>query len=145
MLSLFASILLLAAGGTSIDQQFGAWRATEGCAHDADNFGCTRTLSQSNPNLDVILIFRDSFVIRATVRSCDQEATRVSFTPPDPKEWRRLTLAGRIDQTKRVLTQWAEASAIGCSHPAALSFDGFENGFSRLDAAASGDVAAPSK
>jgi hypothetical protein len=144
MLSVFASILLLAAGSTSPDQQFGAWRATEGCAHDADNFGCTRTLSQSSPNLDVILIFRDSLVIRATVRSCDQEATRVSFAA-DPKGWRRLTLAGRIDQTKRVLTQWAEASVMGCSHPAALSFDGFENGFSRLDAAALADVAAPSK
>jgi hypothetical protein len=143
MLSVVAFVLLLAAGGTTSDQQFGVWQATERCAHDADSFGCTRTLSQSNPNLDVILIFRDSFAIRATVRSCDQEATRVSFTP-DPKEWKRLTLAGRMDQTKRVLTQWAEASGIGCGHPAALSFDGFEDGFSHLDAA-SADVTASSK
>lgn len=140
MLSVIAPVLLLAAGSTTSDQQFGAWRATERCAHDADNVGCTRTLSQSNPNLDVILILRDSFAIRATVRSCDQEATRVSFTP-DPKEWKRLPLAGRIDQTKRVLMQWAEASVIGCGYPAVLSLDGFENGFSRLDAAASADIA----
>lgn len=106
-----------------------------------DNFGRTRTLSQSNPNLDAILIFRDSLAIGATARSCDQEAAWVSFTT-DPKEWKRLTLAGRIDQTKRVLTQWGEASVIGCSHPAALSLDGFENGFCRLDTAASADVAA---
>jgi hypothetical protein len=144
MLSLVAPVLLLAAGGTTSDQQFGAWRATEVCAHDADSFGCTRTLRQSNPNLDVILIFRDSFAIRATVRSCDQEATRVSFTP-DPKEWKQLAVARRIDRTQRVLTQWAEASVIGCGHPAALSFDGFENGFSRLDAAASADVEVLSK
>jgi len=144
MLSVFASALLLAAGGTAGDQQFGAWQATERCAHDADSFGCTRTLRQSNPNLDVVLIFRESLAIRATVRSCDQEATQLSFTP-DPKEWKRLTLKGRMDQTKRVLTQWAEASAIGCNHPAALSFDGFEDGFSHQDAAASADVAAASK
>lgn len=134
-----ASVLLLAAGGTTSGQHFGGWLATEGCAHDADNFGCTRTLSQSNPNLDVILIFRDSLAIRATVRSCDQVPTRVSFTPDSA--WKQLTLAGRIDQTKRVLTQWAKASGIGCGHPAALSFDGFENGFSRLDTAASAAAA----
>lgn len=144
MLSVVLPILLLAAGGTTSDQQFGAWRATEVCAHDADSFGCTRTLQQSIPNLDVILIFRDSFAIRATVRSCDQEATRVSFTP-DPKEWKQMALARRIDRTKRVLAQWTEASGIGCGHPAALSFDGFENSFSRLDAAASTDVEVPSK
>ncbi|MBX9663730.1 hypothetical protein [Novosphingobium sp.] len=144
MLSVVAPAFLLAAGGTTRDQQFGAWQGTEVCAHDADSFGCTRTLRQSTPNLDVILIFRDSFAIRATVRSCDQEATRVSFTP-DPKEWKQLSLAKRIDRTKQVLTQWADASVIGCSHPAALSFDGFENGFSRLDAAASADVEVPAK
>jgi len=144
MLSVVVPVLLLAAGGTTSDQQFGAWRATEVCAHDADSFGCTRTLRQSNPNLDVILIFRDSFAIWATVRSCDQEATRVSFTP-DPKEWKHLALAGRIDRTRKVLTQWGEASVIGCGHPAALSFDGFESGFSRLDAAASADVGVLSK
>jgi len=143
MLPVFASILLFAAGSTVIEKQFGAWRAVEGCAHDADNFGCSRTLSPSNPNLDITLIFRNSFVIRATVKNCHQEATRVSFAP-DAKEWRRLTLAGRIDRTKRVLSQWAETSAIGCSSPAALSFDGFENGFAYLDAAASADGAAPS-
>jgi hypothetical protein len=144
MLSVLASILLLAAGGTASDQQFGKWQATEVCAHDADSFGCTRTLSQSNPNLDVVLIFRDSLAIKATVRSCDQETTRVGFTP-DPKEWKRLTVAGRMDQTKRVLKQWAKASVIGCGHPAAISFDGFEDGFSHLDAASSADVGVSSK
>ncbi len=34
---------------------------------------------------------------------------------------------------------------IGYGHPAALSFDGFENGLSQLDAAASADVSASSK
>jgi len=94
--------------------------------------------------LDVILIFRDSFAIRATVKSCDQEATRVSFTP-HPKEWKPLALASRIDRTKRILMQWAEASGIGWGHPSALSFDGFEKGFSRLDTAASADTEVLSK
>jgi hypothetical protein len=59
---------------------------------------------------------------------------------PDPQKWKLLPVAERIEQTKRVLTQWVKASAIGCSHPTALSFDGFDNGFSQLDAAASADV-----
>lgn len=139
MLSVAAFTLLLAAGSTTSDQQFGAWRATERCGHDADNFGCTRTLSQSNPNLDVLLIFRGSFVIKATVRSCDQEPARVSFMP-DPQKWKLLPLAERINQTKRVLTQWAKASTIGCGIPTGLSFVGFDDGFSQLDAAASADV-----
>lgn len=37
MLSVVVPVLLLAAGGTTSDQQFGAWRATEVCAHDADS------------------------------------------------------------------------------------------------------------
>lgn len=78
-LSAFTWIFCLPLAAQLNDQQSGAWRAIESCAHDAGNFGRTGALGQSNPNLDVILIFQDSLIVRATVRNCAQEATRVSY------------------------------------------------------------------
>ncbi|WP_439533460.1 hypothetical protein [Polymorphobacter sp.] len=127
--------MLLAAPSAPSDERVGAWLASERCASGFDSFGCTRTLSQSNPNIDAILIFRDDFAIRATVRSCDQESTHLSFRV-DQGEWEKLSSAERIRRARKVLAQWAASSGGGCAHPSHLSFDGFEEGFSRLAAAA---------
>jgi hypothetical protein len=124
------SLLLLLASASA---QVGPWAVDERCPTGSDNIGCTRTMFQSSPAIEVTLIFRDSFQLRGVVRSCDAEPVGLSFTPDSA--WSRKTTRERAVIVRSFVSAWMKTAHAGCpsDRPTpSISLANFEDLFARL-------------
>jgi hypothetical protein len=124
------ALMLVQAMATVHDRQDGPWRIATTCSHGFDSFGCVTSMRQDTPTIHVNLLFRGKFEMRASLESCAEGLTELSFAV-DQARWRKTRAAVRATRLRGYLEAWSNASLEGCGALPELSLDDFEAIYTR--------------